>query len=235
MKQFISVIILFLAFSCAKSKSDEPQLVRVSSTNNLEEKDSSGSFSAVVATAGDLPSCKARNRSQLIYLIDDKKFVTCDGTDWQEIEINKAAPMPAPAPAVPGLTITSIQEIKAAGMNLCVTIACYFNGGQLTTYSDGTKLITGSATRIDTTITPNSTDRSGFSLFIPPKLESYVTGILDRGIRTVGAANNFVNIYMVYNRKADSLTLYSDNTMNGLNLPEDTAIVTVEVSAAAAL
>ncbi|MCX6127847.1 MAG: hypothetical protein NTX25_02135, partial [Proteobacteria bacterium] len=227
---------LILVISCHKSRSDDIDLGKADSSNAIVQEDSSRNFISVVATVEDLPSCNSINPGQLVYVTTDKKFVTCDGTSWQGIEINKMAPTTAttqaPAPVMPGLTISSIQEINPGGMNFCANnLGCFFDGGQLTSFSDGSKQITGSGKRVDFNTQPNFIDRAGFNLWVGPKVQVYSTRLIDRGIRTVNGNLTNIHIYLVYNRKPETLTLYSDNMMNGFNAAEDTAIFTLELGA----
>ena len=59
----------------------------VETKNNAPEAKTDASQSLSVANPKELPECSADNENQLVYVRSVKAFYTCEGSDWETIEI----------------------------------------------------------------------------------------------------------------------------------------------------
>lgn len=76
--KYLILIIMFLA-ACGTDDSKEP--------STAQEVTGKTPYSMALQTADEMPECVAENQNQLIYIIDDKIFFTCDDGEWVEINI----------------------------------------------------------------------------------------------------------------------------------------------------
>lgn len=190
-------------------------IVAASPEGELGAEKASAPTPTMLATSSQLPACNPESENQLFYVLDIKKFVVCDATDWVEIEIKGENGVDGVAGA-DGTKITSIKVISSTNTNLCSTRECYFNGGQLVTMSDDNKSITATSTRVNSTPNPPEVDTFN-SNFIVPKVS---TLFYSRVLTSVTRNNVTANIYIRYFRNPEKVLLVFDTNAN--NIPEDT-------------
>jgi len=104
--------------------------------------------SLAVTTVGEIPDCAESNQKQLVYVITNKEFFTCQGTLWERIEIVGAAGPRGEAGSAgaagqtgaDGMSISSIENLSSGINDLCTRYSndsCAFTGGLTTKYSNG--------------------------------------------------------------------------------------------------
>lgn len=107
----------------------------------------------------DLPVCDEQRKTQLVYLIAEKKFKTCDGAAWQDIEI--AAPASQP-------TQMKIEEIHTCSSDLDLDSASdvdvYQKMAYFTKFTNGDWSASCLGWKFDSTYTYTDTSSMQFSL-----------------------------------------------------------------------
>lgn len=94
--------------------------------------------------------------------------------------------------------VMSIQQLSGSG-NLCSYKDCYFNGGQLVTYRDRTKVITAFAQSA-------GRDASTSTWYVPYHRNRAFFYVM---------RSAYKNIYLEYTRHPEGLALKEDTTNNG--------------------
>jgi hypothetical protein len=93
MKRLTKRILFFTLFafsiSCgeASQSGDGSGEVEVDSDKDESSPDSPNNFAMVVQSGADQPACDTRSSNQLIYVMSETAFKTCDGTSWVTIDI----------------------------------------------------------------------------------------------------------------------------------------------------
>jgi hypothetical protein len=77
-KQVSKALIFLIIMSCGKEASENPA---------SDEDASSGLSALALRDRKDLGPCNSKNRSQLVYISGEKKFVQCNETDWEDLDI----------------------------------------------------------------------------------------------------------------------------------------------------
>jgi hypothetical protein len=135
MKDFFRFSIIFLA-SLAQASI---LVVSCGQTQMSDDKASADSVrhATALASKADLGECETENSNQLIYVLEDKSFYVCDGYSWKNIEIKGVDGKDGEN----GDKISKITELLPLDQDLCTSQQfadqCYFKGGQIVTYSDG--------------------------------------------------------------------------------------------------
>lgn len=185
-------------------------------------------YTMVVSASSDLPVCGRSNLKQLVYVSSESTFKSCDAAGWTNIEI-KGKDSPS------GTTILSNQLLNSYNTNICTMYSsiesCYFNGGQIVKYSDGTVFITSAYSyELYVTAAANGgyaeSDRlaNSISMIVPPNTQAAFQR-LDWDVSHAGVT--FKQLYLVYERATDEVKIIFDtNGSNSVN-QGDTTVHTV--------
>lgn len=169
-----------------------------------------------VATAADLPTCPASNITGRIYYVEDESVMkACKSTGWSTINT--------------GTYIVSNKKIAAGGVDLCTEISgesCYFMGGQIVKYSDGSILITGLFTWLFIIVGDSDTDTLNNSFLMTPTGAGATITMSTYVARGAG----YKTLWLVYSRAADTVTLVHDTSGDGSLGGGDTTLATLTVS-----
>ncbi len=180
-------------------------------------------------TVEELPECSEANNRQLVYAKDTGSFHSCEGGSWVKIDIEgeQGEQGVAGAAGQNGLRIVENKLISNSVTNICTEYsaieACYFNGGQLLKYSDGSILINGTYSYIfyydGAADSEPEYDRlaNSVSLIVPPEVENAFVR-LDWGVSRGGVPNK--NLFLVYFRSTHSISIVFDT--NGDLEPDGT-------------
>jgi hypothetical protein len=195
-------------------------------------------YTMVVDTIADLPACGATNPKQLVYVTSESTFKSCESGTWTAISI-AGKDGAAGAPGADGLSITSNQILSPYNTNICTMYSslesCYFNGGQIVKYSDGTVLITGSYS-YDLFVSSASNggyaeyDRlaNSITMLVPPTVTAGFQRLdwwVSRG--TVA----FKRLFLVYDRTTDGVSIIFDTNGSGtVNTGDETVHTVVKTS-----
>lgn len=166
-------------------------------------------YTMVVAEDGELPACSTSNKKQLVYVKSTGTFKSCEDGAWSAIEIG-------------GLRVVSNSLLTPYATNICTFYSsfnsCYFRGGQLVKYSDGSVLLTGAYTNFYMTDAPISSepeyDRNSTSIsFLIPAAASYGYQLLDESVAR--GNGDFKNLYLVYVKSTDVVAIVFDSNDDG--------------------
>lgn len=183
------------------------------------------SYTMAVANDDQLPACAAANDKQLVYVKSTGVFKSCEAGNWLSIDIK----------GKDGLTVTSNQLLNPYTTNLCTRYSaiesCFFSGGQMVKYSDGSVLLTGSyAYDMFISIDDGEWDRmtTSLTMLVPPNAPTFWQR-LDWSVAREGADGRA--LYMVYDRALDRVGLVYDSNDNAQPDLSDEVLHIVERSA----
>ena len=174
--------------------------------------------SYVVSSSADLPGCSGEVVGRLYYIKAEAALKACDSSGW--ITVNT------------GTYMTSNKIIDAYGPDICsshTNLGCYFNGGQIVKYSDGSILMLGSMTTIYYTTSGDvdtDSDTSSISVVLPANVTlSYQTlsELVDRG-------SGFRRLFLMYSRSSDTIALVVDTNNDQTPDSNDEIVGTLSVS-----
>lgn len=218
----------------------DPAVVAAAATVAQPESQNLGS--SLVATAADLPTCDPTRKGALTYVKSEGQFYTCDANLWSVVTIKTekgekgeaGAAGAAGSPGASGLAIAKYQTMEPGGVNFCTEFSlierCYFNGGQVLRFSDGTVLITGGWTYdffySGTTASDSDTDFAAFTFIASAKS----TGSWQRLHHRVARGHGYKSVFLVFDRAADSFTLVHDTNNDGVPGPTDEILKKVVVT-----
>jgi hypothetical protein len=167
-------------------------------------------YSMTVATDAELPSCASANDKQLVYVKTSGAFKSCDAGQWVTIDIK----------GKDGMTVVSNQLLSPYTTNLCTRYSsiesCFFTGGQIVKYSDGSVLLTGSYAYelfFDDDNGGGDFDRmtSSITMLVPPTVQ-YFWQKLDWSVARQDDDGR--PLYMIYDRSNDRVVLVYDANDN---------------------
>lgn len=182
-------------------------------------------FSIVIDSDADLPACGDANKKQLVYVNSTKTFKSCETSGWVVIDMG-------------GYKIVSNKAIKPYDTDLCTMFptieSCYFNGGQIVKYSDGSVLIT-SGYSYDMFVSASANggspeyDRlaSSITVVVAPEMQ-VMWQRLDWSVSRGSVA--FSALYLVYSRQSDSIKIVFDSNDSGELDATDEVVHTAVIS-----
>lgn len=137
---------------------------------------------------------------------------------------------PADSPTDPtDLSVTSNKIISTYATDICTQYAneaCYFNGGQVVKYSDGSTIIMGSFLFVYGVAGDIDTDTNTASLIIP----STSTGAYIRLNQFVARGGGYKNLYLVYEKSPETVGLMVDTDGDGVLEATDETVTTLTLS-----
>ncbi|MFH1016789.1 MAG: hypothetical protein V1798_01245 [Pseudomonadota bacterium] len=129
-----------------------------------------------------------------------------------------------------GVSITANVLIALYPEDLCTAFAgqdCYFIGGQLVKFSDGSALVTGGFTMLYTDgVSDTDTDGNSITMIVPPSSD----GMWQRLSYTVGRSGILASLYFVYTRSPEEVTLVFDTDNDFVLDAGDEIIATLSLS-----
>ncbi len=84
--RYVLIGICLLTFSCGKGRSGSDDKGSDSSSPASDSK-----RSLALDSKADLPACGEENDKQLVYVIDEEQFYTCESAEWTEIDVTTEA------------------------------------------------------------------------------------------------------------------------------------------------
>ncbi len=173
-------------------------------------------YSMTVSTDAELPACGDANKKQLVYVTSTKTFKTCEPSGWVVVEMG-------------GLKVVSNHMLKPYSNNICTEFSsiesCYFGGGQIVRYSDGSVLVTGtyfydffSSSSMNSGYPEYDRLSSSITMLVPPQL----TGMyqkLDWDVSRSAAIGS--GLFLVYQRSVDGVAVVFDSDEDGDPEPTD--------------
>jgi hypothetical protein len=181
-----------------------------SSKENSQSKksDNRNARSFYVQSEADLPACNSSAKALLAYVADTAEFKHCDGSTWLGIKQNK------------GVSFSSNRLIVGSETNICDKYSnevCFFTGGQIVKFSDGTVFLLGSSVYA---LDPSSdaadntdTNTTAVSLIIPPSVDASYER-LEWGVSREGSESD-ENLYLVYQRSPEKVLVVFDTNGDG--------------------
>lgn len=170
-----------------------------------------------VGTASALPTCAGDVVGRLYYVEDSLVFKVCKSTGWQTITLGNS-------------TVSNLL-IASSSSDYCtqyVGEGCYFNGGQLVKYSDGSVLMLGGWTFLYSTSTPDyDTDHSYSSVSV--LFPASVTVGYQKLSPLVARGTGYKSAYLVYTRSPESVKVIYDTDGDGLPEPTDEVLFAASV------
>jgi hypothetical protein len=184
-------------------------------------------YSMAVLSDDELPPCAASNNKQLVYVKSTKIFKSCDDGQWTSIDIN----------GKDGMTVVSNQLLQPHFVNLCTRYSlienCFFTGGQIVKYSDGSVLLTGGYSYelyADDGTAVGEWDRmtSSITMLAPPET-AIMWQRLDWAVSREGDDGR--SLFMVFDRVNDRVILLYDSDNNAEPDITDEILLTVTKTA----
>lgn len=176
----------------------------------------SKTYTMVVASEDELPACDDDNFKQLVYIKSTKTFKSCESGTWASVEIGSPT-----SSTTAGLTIQSNELLDPYNTNLCTLYSsieqCYFNGGQLVKFTDGTILIMGGYSYAYFSPSSGAStaeyDRlsNSITMIVPPEVPNSYQRLDWEVSRSAGSLRN---LYLVYSRALDRVALLFDSNNN---------------------
>ena len=208
MKAFVKLCLVALMTSCSGGggSSALPDPVNPSTPWNT--------FS--IATPSDLPACSGDIIGRLYFIESTNDFRVCKSTTgWTIVALTTN----------PGITISSIKNIPSSSTDYCTQIAgesCYFNGGQLLFYSNGSYFVTFRFAYYLTITGDNDTDITSETAFVPASYLSFVKAMHPFVARGAG----YKTVYFTYVVATNSVQIYLDSNSDGIIAGADELLFT---------
>jgi len=169
-------------------------------------------------TTADLPACTEGNESQMAYVKDIKQFKSCENGVWENIEIDT------------GFSVVSVKTIGVPGVNYCggspVLEYCYFHGGQVVEYSNGSFMLNGTFSYAYISYSSGNTDsdiNTVTGLFFTDNATLMLTKYLARN-----ATDGYRTLWLLYDIVEDTASLLLDTNDN--LVPDETDEVIYQLS-----
>jgi hypothetical protein len=181
--------------------------------------------SFAVATEAELPTCDETREGHLYYIKGDGSFRSCESSVWTALSIKGEKGDAGTA----GLTAVSSKKIDSTGTDYCTELsgdACYFSGGQIVKFSDGSIFVSANFEGLYVASGDTDNDQNSFSALVPASsaiawhtLSSFVA----RG-------SGYKSLFIVYVRSTDSLSIWYDSDGNSSLSAGDTQLTTLTTS-----
>lgn len=135
-----------------------------------------------------------------------------------------------PSSGDPGdLSVTSNQLISSYVTDMCTEFAnevCYFDGGQVVKYSDGSIVLMGTYVFAYSVAGDSDTDQNTATIVIP----SSQSGAYVRLSRFVARGGGYKPLYLVYQKSPETVGLKLDTDSDGVLEASDETITTLSLS-----
>ncbi len=211
---------------------------------NTEKADSSqNAYLTSVNTSGELPACTKETEGRIIYIKANAVFNACNDLAWSEIDLRGAKGEKGDVGGIgekgdqgaAGITVASNRSIDASDTDFCSDISkandvnCYFVGGQIITFSDGSILIDGTFVYESFILSPDldtNFDTANVTAFLSSNMNRSQTlmSIRARPVPTAENPSNWADIWLTYERKTDKAAIGLDKSGDGI-LQKSTEIV----------
>jgi hypothetical protein len=224
-------LVLALISACGNGQSNDDASTKGATDNGI----SNYPRTLTVAEAADLPECNEDLEQQLIYVRSDEQFKYCNSGDWEDIDLKgKDGESVAGKDGkdgtngVDGLKVSSNRLISIYGTDICTGVddeACWFEGGQIVKYSDGSVFILGMFRFGYVDAGDTDTDQISTSFLFPSNaVDGYVrlSSFVHRG-------TTYRSLYLTYNLPTDTLRLVYDTDGDGFETT-DTVITTLSTT-----
>lgn len=161
------------------------------------------------ATIGDLPSCSGDIVGRLYFVEDTNSFKVCKTSGWVTINIDGQD-------GTPGVSVSSVKTISSSpATDYCIGVTgedCYFKGGQVTTFSDGSFMLQFRWTYSYVVAGDTDFDTATSTLFFP----STYTGVSAPISPLVSRAGGYKTSYLVYVKSNEATTVWADTNADGV-------------------
>lgn len=163
-----------------------------------------GWMSYSVVSASSLPTCDSSTSGRLYYIEDTQSFKVCKDAGWTAIAL--------------GNSVSSVQTISNTATDYCTQFTgenCYFQGGQLIKYADGSFSLIGSWIFSYSNAGDTDTDSSTTQALFP---SSYTGGYLKLNL-IVARGAGYKSVYLYYIKSPEAVKVVLDTNANGVPEP----------------
>jgi hypothetical protein len=190
-KNYASVLSLALVLSGCGSSADSGAVVNPQEGNTF-----------YVNSASELPECSSSRVNQLWYIADSQTFRSCSSGGWIDVSI--------------GRSIVSNQTMSPDLNDICTAFSeetCFFRGGQIVTFSDGSVMLTGAFDFFSYDGSSDSNSDISSVTFLVPKTVDYAYLLLNPTVARTGTSG-YRSLYLVWSREDEAAILVFDANDN---------------------
>jgi len=195
--------------------------------------------SLLVATQASLPACDAARQGALAYAKAEAKFFACEGAAWAAVEIKGEKGDPGAkgdqgATGTAGFTVARYQSMDPGGVDFCTQYtsieSCYFNGGQILRFVDGSLLITGGWTYAASYSAGGDTDTDVDFAAFTFIVSATSSGSWQRLHPSVARGAGYRSVFLTFERASNTFKLIHDTNGDAEPSSTDEVLKTVVVT-----